>query len=152
MSALDESNVTYADFARQRDRNVRDSYKSKFEWRNELLYIFPIISLGTIAISIGCAILNPTLNGEPANPFATPQDLLPEWYLYPVYQLVRNFPNKALGIIIMGLVAIGLLLIPFIENADRLQYPIRRTVSIIIFAASVVTILWLGIGATYLME
>jgi quinol-cytochrome oxidoreductase complex cytochrome b subunit len=32
---------------------------------------------------------------EAANPFATPLEILPEWY-YPTFQLLRTCPNKLL--------------------------------------------------------
>jgi cytochrome b6-f complex subunit 4 len=152
MKTLDRSKVSQPESRDRVAQEARDCYKSRLEWRNELLYVFPAVSLGTIAICIGWAVLNPVMNGEPANPFATPQNLLPEWYLYPVYQLVRNFPNKALGIVVMGLASIGLLLIPFIENANKLHYRFRRMISITIFLASLWATLWLGIGATRPVE
>jgi quinol-cytochrome oxidoreductase complex cytochrome b subunit len=33
---------------------------------------------------------------EAANPFATPLEILPEWYFYPTFQLLRTCPNKLL--------------------------------------------------------
>uniref|UniRef100_A0A453NPK0 Cytochrome b/b6 C-terminal region profile domain-containing protein n=2 Tax=Aegilops tauschii subsp. strangulata TaxID=200361 RepID=A0A453NPK0_AEGTS len=32
--------------------------------------------------------------GEPADPFATPLEILPEWYFFPVFQILRTVPNK----------------------------------------------------------
>jgi cytochrome b6-f complex subunit 4 len=152
MKTLEKSTLERQEQKTRSDRDTRDCYKSELEWRNELFYIFPLVSLGTIAVCIGYAILNPIAMGEAANPFATPQDLLPEWYLYPVYQLVRIFPHKELGIVLVGLVSLGLLLIPFIENADRLHYKMRRMVSVTIFFLSAVVTLWLGLGATHPIE
>jgi cytochrome b6-f complex subunit 4 len=31
---------------------------------------------------------------EPANPFATPLEILPEWYFFPTFNLLRVLPNK----------------------------------------------------------
>ncbi|KAE9617796.1 Cytochrome b6-f complex subunit 4 [Lupinus albus] len=47
-------------------------------WPNDLLYIFPVVFLGTIAYNVGLAILEPSITGEPADPFATPLEILPE--------------------------------------------------------------------------
>jgi cytochrome b6-f complex subunit 4 len=33
---------------------------------------------------------------EPANPFATPLEILPEWYFFPTFNLLRVLPNKLL--------------------------------------------------------
>jgi quinol-cytochrome oxidoreductase complex cytochrome b subunit len=38
----------------------------------------------------------PIALGEAANPFATPLEILPEWYFYPTFQLLRTCPNKLL--------------------------------------------------------
>jgi cytochrome b6-f complex subunit 4 len=51
-------------------------------WPNDLLYMFPVVILGTFACTIGLAVLDPSVIGEPANPFATPLEILPEWYFY----------------------------------------------------------------------
>jgi len=56
------------------------NYYGEPAWPNDLLYIFPVCILGTIACCIGLAVLQPTALGEPANPFATPLEILPEWY------------------------------------------------------------------------
>ena len=66
-------------------------------WRNDLLYLFPTIGLATFPLCIGLAVLNPVALSAPADPFATPDHLLPEWYLLPVYQLVRLIPTKSLA-------------------------------------------------------
>ena len=35
--------------------------------------------------------------GEPADPFATPLEILPEWFLLPAFEILRAVPNKLLG-------------------------------------------------------
>jgi cytochrome b6-f complex subunit 4 len=47
---------------------------------------------------VGLAVLDPAMLGDKADPFATPLEILPEWYLYPVFQILRVVPNKLLGI------------------------------------------------------
>ena len=54
------------------------NYYGEPAWPNDLLYIFPVVILGTIACSVGLAVLEPSMIGEPANPFATPLEILPE--------------------------------------------------------------------------
>jgi cytochrome b6-f complex subunit 4 len=41
---------------------------------------------------------------EPANPFATPLEILPEWYFFPTFNLLRVLPNKLLGVLSMAAV------------------------------------------------
>ena len=121
-------------------------------WRNDLLYLFPAIGLATFALCIGLAVLNPVAISAPADPFATPDHLLPEWYLLPVYQLVRLIPYKIVGIITMVGFATGLLLLPLIENLNWFNPRLRQMVSIGIFAISTIVTLWLGYGATLPVE
>ncbi len=47
-------------------------YYGEPAWPNDLLYMFPVVILGTIACNVGLAILEPMGIGEIANPFATP--------------------------------------------------------------------------------
>lgn len=66
------------------------NYYGEPAWPNELLYVFPVVMLGTLALCVGLAVLDPAIMGEPANPFATPLEILPEWYLYPVFQILNG--------------------------------------------------------------
>ena len=113
------------------------------------LYTFPIVIMGTISLVVGLAVLDPALVGEPANPFATPLEILPEWYLYPVFQILRVVPNKLLGIGLQTLIPLGLMLIPFIESVNKFQNPFRRPVAMAMFLFGTAVTLWLGIGATF---
>ncbi|MHC5826674.1 MAG: cytochrome b6-f complex subunit IV, partial [Nostoc sp.] len=110
-------------------------------------YVFPIVIMGSFAAIVALAVLDPAMTGEPANPFATPLEILPEWYLYPVFQLLRSLPNKLLGVVAMGSVPVGLILIPFIENVNKFQNPFRRPVATTVFLVGTLVTLWLGIGA-----
>jgi cytochrome b6-f complex subunit 4 len=121
--------------------------RSQWQWLYDILYLFPTVGLGTIAMCIGLAVLSPVSVGTPADPFATPEHLLPEWYLLPVYQLVRLVPYKIVGIITMAAFATGLLLLPLIENLAWFDGRWRRSLSIAIFSFSTIVTLWLGFGA-----
>lgn len=118
-------------------------------WPNDLLYIFPVVIFGTFACCIGLAVLDPTGVGEPANPFATPLEILPEWYFYPVFQILRVVPNKLLGVLAMAAVPAGLLTVPFIENINKFQNPYRRPIATILFLSGTLVAVWLGIGSTF---
>lgn len=125
------------------------NYYGEPAWPNDLLYIFPVVIMGTIALCVGLAVLEPAMIGEPSNPFATPLEILPEWYLYPSFQLLRVLPNKLLGIAATGAIPLGLILIPFIENVNKFQNPFRRPIATSIFLVGTAVTLWLGIGATF---
>lgn len=129
-------------------KGMGHNYYGEPAWPNDLLYIFPVVILGTIALIVGLAVLDPAMIGEPANPFATPLEILPEWYLYPTFQIFRIIPNKLLGILLNASIPLGLMLIPFIENVNKFQNPFRRPVATVIFLLGTLITLWLGIGAT----
>lgn len=125
------------------------NYYGEPAWPNDLLYVFPIVIFGTIGLISGLAVLDPALVGEPANPFATPLEILPEWYLYPVFQILRILPSKLLGIACQAAIPLGLMLIPFIESVNKFQNPFRRPIASSVFLFGTAIALWLGIGATF---
>jgi cytochrome b6-f complex subunit 4 len=122
--------------------------RRQWQWLSNIIYLFPTVGLGTIALCVGLAVLDPVVMADPADPFATPEHLLPEWYLLPVYQLVRLIPSKIVGIVTMVAFATGLLLLPLIENIEWFDPRWRRMVSIAIFSVSTIVTLWLGLGAS----
>nr|YP_009306283.1 cytochrome b6/f complex subunit 4 [Derbesia sp. WEST4838]AOP19187.1 cytochrome b6/f complex subunit 4 [Derbesia sp. WEST4838] len=129
-------------------KGMGHNYYGEPAWPNDLLYIFPVCILGTFAAVIGLAVLDPAAIGEPANPFATPLEILPEWYFYPVFQILRTVPNKLLGVALMAAVPVGLITVPFIENINKFQNPFRRPVATTVFLLGTAVAIWLGIGAT----
>ena len=128
-------------------KGMGHNYYGEPAWPNDLLYIFPVVILGTIACVVGLAVLDPAMLGDKADPFATPLEILPEWYLYPVFQILRVVPNKLLGITLQTLVPLGLMLIPFIENVNKFQNPFRRPLAMAFFLFGTVFTIYLGIGA-----
>lgn len=126
--------------------------RRQWQWLSNIIYLFPTVGLGTIALCVGLAVLDPIVMADPADPFATPEHLLPEWYLLPVYQLVRLIPYKIVGIVTMVAFATGLLLLPLIENIEWFDPRWRRLVSIAIFSVSTIVTLWLGLGASLPIE
>ena len=130
-------------------KGMGHNYYGEPAWPNDLLYIFPVVILGTIACVVGLAVLDPAMLGDKADPFATPLEILPEWYLYPVFQILRVVPNKLLGITLQTLVPLGLMLIPFIENVNKFQNPFRRPLAMAFFLFGTVFTIYLGIGACF---
>lgn len=129
-------------------KGMGHNYYGEPAWPNDLLYIFPVVILGTIACVVCLAVLDPAMIGEPSDPFATPLEILPEWYLYPAFQILRVVPNKLLGIAMQTAIPLGLMLVPFIEGVNKFQNPFRRPVATTVFMFGTVVTLWLGIGAT----
>nr|YP_009397323.1 cytochrome b6/f complex subunit 4 [Thuretia quercifolia]ARW66509.1 cytochrome b6/f complex subunit 4 [Thuretia quercifolia] len=129
-------------------KGMGHNYYGEPAWPNDLLYIFPVVILGTIACSVGLAILEPSSLGEKANPFATPLEILPEWYFFPTFNLLRVIPNKLIGVMSMASVPAGLIIVPFVENINKFQNPFRRPIATTIFLLGTFVSIWLGIGAT----
>lgn len=129
-------------------KGMGHNYYGEPAWPNDLLYIFPVVIAGTIACVVALAVLDPAMVGEPSNPFATPLEILPEWYLYPAFQILRIVPNKLLGILLQTSIPLGLMLVPFIEGVNKFQNPFRRPIATTVFLFGTAVTLWLGIGAT----
>jgi cytochrome b6-f complex subunit 4 len=128
-------------------KGMGHNYYGEPAWPNDLLYMFPVVIFGTFALSISLAVLQPAAIGEPANPFATPLEILPEWYFYPVFQILRVVPNKLLGVLCMAAVPVGLITVPFIESINKFQNPFRRPIASTLFLFGTAVAVWLGIGA-----
>ena len=124
MSTLKKPDLTDPALRAKLAQGMGHNYYGEPAWPNDLLYIFPVVILGTIGLVVCLAVLDPAIAGEPANPFATPLEILPEWYLYPVFQILRVVPSKLLGIAAQTAVPLGLMLIPFIENVNKFQKPL----------------------------
>ena len=128
-------------------KGMGHNYYGEPAWPNDLLYIFPVVILGTLALIVGIAVLSPSPLGEKADLFATPLEILPEWYFFPTFNLLRVIPNKLLGVLSMASVPVGLITVPFIESVNKFQNPFRRPIAMTIFVFSVFVAIWLGIGA-----
>ena len=87
----------------------------------------------------------PTEVGEPADPFATPLEILPEWFLLPSFEILRAVPNKLLGIGGMVLIPVGLASVPWLEASNPFANPLRRGSGTWLFVVGLVVSLALGL-------
>ncbi|MEQ8385248.1 MAG: cytochrome b6-f complex subunit IV [Coleofasciculus sp. A1-SPW-01] len=149
MSILKKPDLSDPKLREKLAQGMGHNYYGEPAWPNDLLYTFPIVIMGTIALCVALAVLDPAMVGEPSDPFATPLEILPEWYLYPSFQILRVVPNKLLGIALTGAIPLGLILVPFIENVNKFQNPFRRPVATTVFMIGTLVTLWMGIGATF---
>ena len=129
-------------------KGMGHNYYGEPAWPNDLLYMFPVVILATIALSISLAVMEPTPLGEPADPFATPLEILPEWYFFPTFNALRVIPNKLIGVLSMAAVPIGLATVPFIESINKFQNPFRRPVATTVVLIGTFYAIWMCIGAT----
>ena len=147
MSTLKKPDLSDPKLRAKLAKGMGHNYYGEPAWPNDLLYIFPVVILGTIACVVGLAVLDPAMLGDKANPFATPLEILPEWYLYPVFQILRVVPNKLLGIALQTLIPLGLMILPFIENVNKFSHHFRRAVAMSMFLFGTFLTIYLGIGA-----
>lgn len=148
MSIIKKPDLTDPKLRAKLAKGMGHNYYGEPAWPNDLLYIFPVVILGTIACNVGLAVLEPIGIGEIADPFATPLEILPEWYFFPTFNLLRVIPNKLIGVMSMASVPLGLITVPFLENINKFQNPFRRPIATTIFLAGTFISIWLGIGAT----
>ena len=147
MSTLKKPDLSDPKLRAKLAKGMGHNYYGEPAWPNDLLYIFPVVILGTIACVVGLAVLDPAMLGDKANPFATPLEILPEWNLYPVFQILRVVPNKLLGIALQTLIPLGLMILPFIENVNKFSNPFRRPIAMGVFLFGTFLTIYLGIGA-----
>lgn len=82
----------------------------------------------------------------PANPYSTPQHIVPEWYFLWVYAILRSIPNKAMGVIFIALTFLSLISLPFL-SAVHIGSPKFRLFSerlFWVFVADVFLLTWVG--------
>lgn len=148
MSIIKKPDLTDPNLRAKLAKGMGHHYYGEPAWPNDLLYMFPVVILGTIACVVGLAILEPSALGEKADPFATPLEILPEWYFFPTFNLLRVIPNKLIGVLSMAAVPAALITVPFIESINKFQNPFRRPIASTVFVVGTFISIWLGIGAT----
>jgi cytochrome b6-f complex subunit 4 len=147
MSVIKKPDLTDPKLRAKLAKGMGHNYYGEPAWPNDLLYVFPVTMLGILTCVVGLSVLAPTQLGEPADPFNTPLEILPEWYFFPTFNLLRVLPNKLLGVLAMAAVPLGLITVPFIENVNKFQNPFRRPIASLTFILGFFVAVWLGIGA-----
>jgi cytochrome b6-f complex subunit 4 len=127
-------------------KGLGHNYYGEPAWPNDILYIFPIVIFGVRSCILGLGINEALAIIENATPFATPLEILPEWYLFPTFNLLRILPDKFIGILSMLYLPGVLLKLPFVENLSRYQNPFRRPIMASIFMCGFIYAVWLSIG------
>nr|QKN19301.1 cytochrome b [Eudorina elegans] len=114
-------------------------------------YFGPKDMLGVLFLALFFSILvffYPDLLGHPdnlipANPYSTPQHIVPEWYFVWVYAILRSIPNKAMGVVAIALVFASLFALPFIRMGGG-KFFILTEKLFGAFLADVLLLSWLG--------
>ena len=123
------------------------NYMGEPAWPNDILYIFPIVIFGLLSLLVGLSVSQPYSISDPADPFATPLEILPEWYIFATFNILRVLPAKLVGILSMAYVPLLFLLLGFGENTSKYQNPFRRPITVSLFLTSFVYSTWLSFGS-----
>jgi len=75
MSVIKKPDLTDPKLRAKLAKGMGHNYYGEPAWPNDLLYVFPITMLGTLACVVGLSVLAPTQLGEPADPFNTPLEI-----------------------------------------------------------------------------
>jgi ubiquinol-cytochrome c reductase cytochrome b subunit len=81
----------------------------------------------------------------PADPFNTPSEIRPAWYLIAPYQLLKLIPNKFFGIMLQLILVFIFILWPFLDTQEEknvLKRPLLRGVFLTMIALWVVLFWW----------
>ncbi len=124
------------------------NYFGERAWPNDLLYIFPVCIIGLIASCLSISFVEPTAIGERSDPFSTPLEILPEWYFFPTFNLLRIIPNKLLGVGSMAALPIGIVSLPLFQNTTNFLNLSRRPFVSAAYLSSSIMSMLLGLGAT----
>ncbi len=91
--------------------------------------------------------LGDAVNYVPANPLLTPPHIVPEWYFLPFYAILRAFPTKLGGVLLMFGALLVLFFVPWLDTS-RVRSTRYRPIYRWFFLALVIDVLALGyIGA-----
>ena len=102
------------------------NYYGEPAWPNDILYIFPIVIFGIRSELLGLGIREPLKVSSDAKPFATPFQILPEWYLFPTFNLLRILSEKFMGILSMAQMPGVMSIIPGNDLIRAMSYPCSR--------------------------
>jgi cytochrome b6-f complex subunit 4 len=68
-------------------------------WPNDIFYVFPIIIFSYFSFIFKLNITTPYNIIEKSNPFATPLEILPEWYFFSTFNLLHILLLKLIGVL-----------------------------------------------------
>lgn len=85
-------------------------------------------------------------NYIPANPMVTPPHIVPEWYLLPMYAILRSIPDKLGGVIAMAGALVVLLLVPVFVKSEVRSAAFRPIYRVLfwIYLVDFVILGWVG--------
>ena len=91
-------------------------------------------------------LLGDPANYIPANPLATPAEIVPEWYFLPFYAILRSVPNKLFGVILMFGSILILFVLPWLDTSKVRSATFRPVFKWFVFVLLIDAVIlgWVG--------
>ncbi|MFA5169954.1 MAG: cytochrome bc complex cytochrome b subunit [Sulfuriferula sp.] len=83
-------------------------------------------------------------NFIPANPFKTPEHIVPLWYFTPFYAILRAVPDKFLGVVGMGAGVVIMFFLPWLDRSKVKSIRYRGTLYKTILTVFIISFIGLG--------
>ena len=126
-------------------KGVGHNYYGEPAWPNDILYMFPVVILFVLELCFSIGVFEFYSLGEEANIFATPLEIVPEWYFFLIFNLLRMLSDKFIGVLSLISVPLILIIILFLENLTVFQNLFRRLLSSNVFLFFIILTYLLGI-------
>jgi len=87
-------------------------------------------------------------NFDPANPLQTPEHIAPVWYFTPFYAILRAFPSKLGGVVLMALAVLLPIFLPWLDRCKVKSIRYRGwtyRLALAVFAVSFLVLGFLGL-------
>lgn len=114
-------------------------------FRKDLLMVIAYLAVMFFLMTFAPNIFFPEDATIPANPYATPASIRPEWYLLAPYQMLKIVPNKFLGVIIQVVLFVLFLFWPFFDREKEkniMRRPFLRSMFLAAFALWIILMYW----------
>lgn len=140
---IDEEKRPLTEYKRKTHPDGYPYYPSFF--RKQMYMMMAYFAVMFFIITFLPTLFFPPEANMPADPFNTPPNIRPAWYLLAPYQLLKLIPNKFFGITLQFILVIVFLLWPFLDTQKEknvLKRPVLRGVFIFLLATWVVLLFW----------
>jgi cytochrome b6-f complex subunit 4 len=121
-------------------------------WPNDIFYIFPVVIEGVVCFILGLSFGNALEIISWSNAFCTPLEIVPEWYLFVSFNLLRILCSKVMGVVSMVILVVVMFRLSILENASVYCNALRRAIMLCVELVYSIYGMWLTIGATSLIS
>lgn len=108
-----------------------------------MVFLFVFCAVVFFTPTMGGLFLEPD-NFIPANPFKTPLEISPVWYMTPFYAMLRAVPNKLLGLCVMAGAIALMFILPWLDRSKVRSIRYKGVYSKIALVVFVICFMGLG--------